>query len=428
MDKEIKDELMKSFGYAIQTNIDISGFKPKKGEDGVEFFYDQINGNKTIRLDGTPEENQKIIDEYKRSYMASENHELSVITDNIKKFLKGDENVMKTIYRDENRKNSFFNLFNPYKNSEWRLLKDKELMSLGIVAFENVLTGSVDFISFTSHDLNDKKKVKLNKGTTILGNFYDDRYLLKDKDIFDSTVKNIESLKIAMWINSKAEMFNTGRYSIGEMRVSNIRMNDIKGTNPKDVMHNYGRLTKETGFKLNIKQLKYTNPYNLILAKVVSLLNNDHEAIGYSKSVLRNLNKITSGEEISFTKFENLTAEQIIEKLKILNDLQKELGTIDREKLDPNNEMHSLYYLIAQSIAYYNGLEVGYVDDLKNAAFNESRQFSSIQNIANETVKQFYKVIKRATDAIGESWSKEDANVNKYILKYFEDSGFNRIQ
>ena len=50
---------------------------------------------------------------------------------------------------------------------------------------------------------------------------------------------------------------------------------------------------------------------------------------------------------------------------------------IDKTKLDINNEMHALYYLIEKSIAYYNGIEIGYVEDLKNAALNESEQFSS---------------------------------------------------
>jgi hypothetical protein len=46
---------------------------------------------------------------------------------------------------------------------------------------------------------------------------------------------------------------------------------------------------------------------------------------------------------------------------------------IDKTKLDINNEMHALYYLIEKAIAYYNGIEIGYVEDLKNAALNESK-------------------------------------------------------
>ena len=57
VDKDIKDELMKSFGYSIQTNLDIEGFKPIKGENGKEYFKDRTN-DKIVYLDGTPEENQ----------------------------------------------------------------------------------------------------------------------------------------------------------------------------------------------------------------------------------------------------------------------------------------------------------------------------------------------------------------------------------
>ena len=99
---------------------------------------------------------------------------------------------------------------------------------------------------------------------------------------------------------------------------------------------------------------------------------------------------------------------------------------IDKTKLDINNEMHALYYLIEKSIAYYNGIEIGYVEDLKNAALNESKQFSSPQNISNETVKSFYKVFKRASDSIGRLFNIEDEKINKYLLKYFEEIGFTR--
>ena len=426
-DKDIKDELIKSFGYAIQTNLDIDGFKPIKGSDGREFFRDRTNGNKIIYLDGTPEENEQKLNDYKKTYLASENHELSMISDNIQKFLKGDDKVSRSIYFNQKTQNAFYNIFKYYKNSEWNLLKDKDLMALGIVAFENTMTGSIDFISFTSHNLD--SKVKLTKGKTILGNFQDDRYLLKEKNLLDSSVKNIEGLKIAMWINSKAELFNTGKYSIGEMRVANIKMDNIQGVNANQIVDNYGRLLKYTGHKLNIKNLKYTNPYNLMLSKVISLMNNTSDEInGSSKSIVKRINKQVEGEEISDIIFEDMSSEQVLEKINLLKKLQKEIEYIDKEKLDINNEMHSLYYLIEKSIAYYNGIEIGYVEDLKNAALNESKQFSSPQNIANSTVQQFYKVLKRSTDAIGRIFNKEDENINEYLLNYFDEIGFSRTK
>ena len=424
VDKDIKDELMKSFGYSIQTNLDIEGFKPIKGENGKEYFKDRTN-DKIVYLDGTPEENQQKIDEYKKRYLASENHELSMIVDKINKFFKTDDSSGERMYYDEARQNSFYNIFKYYKNKEWKMINDKDLMALGIVAFENIMTGSIDFISFTSHDLN--HKIKLNKGTTILGNFLDDRFLISEKGLLDSSVKNIEGLKIAMWINSKADLFNTGKYSIGEMRVATINMRNIQGVNADEIISNYGRLVKHSGQKINIKTLNYTNPYNLILSKVISLLNNTNEIFdGGSKYVIKKIGKEIEGEEISYTRFENLTAEQKLEKLDLLKKLQKEMTIIDKTKLDINNEMHALYYLIEKAIAYYNGIEIGYVEDLKNAALNESKQFSSPQNISNETVKSFYKVFKRASDSIGRLFNIEDEKINKYLLKYFEEIGFTR--
>jgi hypothetical protein len=64
-----------------------------------------------------------------------------------------------------------------------------------------------------------------------------------------------------MWINSKADLFNTGKYSIGEMRVATINMRNIQGVNADEIISNYGRLVKHSGQKINIKTLNYTNPY-----------------------------------------------------------------------------------------------------------------------------------------------------------------------
>ena len=54
-------------------------------------------------------------------------------------------------------------------------------MALGIVAFENTMTGSIDFISFTNQNLDSKEK--LTKGKTILANIQDGRYPLKEKKL-----------------------------------------------------------------------------------------------------------------------------------------------------------------------------------------------------------------------------------------------------
>ncbi|NBL01088.1 MAG: hypothetical protein EOM50_24450, partial [Erysipelotrichia bacterium] len=158
---DIKKELGDAFGYSIQTNINIESFKIRKDRNGKEYFFNMLTG-KQVYLDGTEEENQVKVDAYKKEYMASENLAVSQMKHNAKQYLSVEEDGKRIFYPGNDSKQlAFEKLLRPYKDSNWQIIEDDDLDALGIIAFQNTLTKTVDFISLTSNDID--SYLKLNK-------------------------------------------------------------------------------------------------------------------------------------------------------------------------------------------------------------------------------------------------------------------------
>ena len=49
------------------------------------------------------------------------------------------------------------------------------------------------------------------------------------------------------------------------MRVATTDLYNVIGVNSKDIIKNYERLTRETGVTFNIKNIRYSNPYDFLL-------------------------------------------------------------------------------------------------------------------------------------------------------------------
>ena len=425
---DIKKELGDAFGYSIQTNINIESFNIRKDRNGKEYFFNMLTG-KQVYLDGTEEENQAKVDAYKKEYMASENLAVSQMKHNAKQYLSVEEDGKRIFYPGNDSKQlAFEKLLRPYKDSNWQIVEDDDLDALGIIAFQNTLTKTVDFISLTSNDID--SYLKLNKGKTILGNFYADRYIEEDFKLMKSQTKNIEALKVAMWMNSKADMFKSYGYNIGDIRIASTNLSKIDGVKTSSILYNYNKLCKETGIEYKLSGIKQANPYDILLSRVLSIIMSDEklESYGSAKNTIKNIGKELEGQEVGKSFTENLSAEQIQDKLDELKKISESIRNIDKEKLDFGNEVHYLYSLVQSAIVYYEGLEVAYVDDIKDAAFNESRLFTSINNFANETIQMFKNVISRARSNINYIYNQFDTRINNLLLGYFREAGFTRDQ
>lgn len=424
----IKKELMASFGYSLQTNLDIKGLKVKTDDNGREYFYNKLTGKKEF-LEGDAEEKLTQLESYKAEYAASENHEISQIKGRVKKYLSDNEEILDTFYSDDKTRKSFTKLFRPFRGTDWELIDDNGLDSAGIIAFQNKITKTVEFISFTSNQL--ESIIKLNKGTTILGNFNEDRFLYNEKDLLKSTTYNIEALKVAMWMNANHELFKNMDCNIGDIRVATTNMDDIKGVNSKEIISSYQKLTTKSGVQFNLHGIKSCNPFDILLTKITDLMMEDDKSESKAKHAYtyQKIGEALKDETIGSGYYVNLSPVQIAEKLKTLSGIVSSLKSkIMTDELDLNNDMHFLYYLAQASVSYYNNLENLYTEDIKQWSFNESKQSTSAQNFQNKTIKMFNDVFSKAKANIGHHYNSFNSDANTLLLKFFEDSGFNRGQ
>ena len=422
----VKEELEKSFGYSIQTDVDSNGLKIRTDNKGNKYFFNRLKGRNQY-LNGTDEENQQNIENYKREYAVNENNEISKMKGYIKQYKMDGAKFIEELRLTDAQKTAFEKMFAPYKDIDWEMMDDEGLDTLGIIAFQNTMTKTIDFISLTSNKID--SKVKLTKGKTILGNYQADRVLFKEKGLLESTTANIEGLKIAMWINSHMDQLNSFDCTIGEMRVATTDLYNVKGVNSKDIIRNYERLTRETGIEFKAKGLKYSNPYDLLLQKVFSVFNNEESMnqLGSVKwNVVKNIASKLENQSIGKSFYVNLSPEQINDKIRTLIELQSMLKRqVENKEIDPTNDLSFINYLINSSLSYYNNLEISYVDDIKGAAFNESASFSSIQNIKNKSVRMMDEVFSKAKSTIDSKFNSINDDINSYLTKYFKSQNFN---
>lgn len=432
----IQEELQIACGYTIQNKFESVG--TYQGDDGATYIRDRIHG-RSIKLSDNPDIRKNQIKRYQEEYLSKENTEVQIIKNNVEQFIKNGMPAATKLYVDHNKLNTFISLFSRYTDGCWEIINDTELESQGIIAFENKYTRTIDFVSVTTNNINDN--IKLSKGTTLIGNFKADRFLGNEKGLLKSTVSNIEGLKIAMWLNSNNEQFSTLKsYNLGEVRVCNPSMKQgAKGVNMNDIINNYAKLCKFTNVKFNLKNIKYQNPYDIILGKLIELQKNDNN-IGIDdvqvtrhktdKSwMISSLEDKTKGDIIGENSFENITQEERDAKLKQIEEMQRyiEDRNQDIKTVNLTDEISVLYGLLSNAYLYYKGLKPAYVEDIKEYSINNSSKLTPIQFHSNEMVKTLNDLWVEPKHNIGIKYKKTTDDINKVMEKYFEKKGFNRF-
>lgn len=435
--ESIQQELTAAVGYTIQNKFESVG--TYKGDDGSTYIRDRIHG-KSIKLSENESIREIQIKRYREEYLSKENAEIQIVKNNVEQFIKNGMPAVSKLYVSSKKLNTFISLFSRYTDGCWDIINDSELESQGLIAFENKYTKTIDFVSITTNNINDN--VKLSKGSTLLGNFKADRFLANEKGLLKSTVANIEGLKVAMWLNENHENFSKFKsYNIGEVRVSNPNMNQgVKGVNIGDVIANYAKLCQFTKVKFNLKNLKYQNPYDLILGKLIELQKNNNNIgvddvqvtkRGTDKSwMIKDLGNLVEGSVIGDNAFENITQEERDQKMRQIEQMQKYIEDKhqDIRTINVNDEISVLYGLLANSYLYYKGLRPAYVDDIKNYSLNESAKLTPIQFHSNEMIKMLNDLWVEPKHNIGVKYKKVTDDINKVVERYFNKKGFNRFE
>lgn len=433
----IQDELQKACGYSIQNKFeDVSTYE---GEDGHTYVRNALTG-RSVKLSDNPQIREQQIKQYREEYFNKENAEVQIMKTNAEQYMKNGLEAVTKLYPNRERANAFISMFGRYTDGCWEIINDPELESQGIIAFENKYTNTIDFISMTTNNIHGN--VKLSKGNTLLGNFLADRALYNEKNILPSSIANIEGLKVAMWLNSNHKQFNSIKpYNIGEVRICSPNMRGgVVGVNMTDIIPNYAKLCKYTGTKFNLNDVKYQNPYDIMIGKLTEIMKNENnvgvEDVQVTKGKVSNLwiysklQKSIESESIGTNYFQNITQSERDEKIKKIEEMQSYIEKFrdnKRTSINMDDEIDVLYGLLANAHLYYMGLKPVYTEDIKDAAINNSKNFTPIQFHSNPMIEMLHKLWTQPKHNIGIKYKKVTDDITDILMPYFKKKGFNRF-
>lgn len=249
--------------------------------------------------------------------------------------------------RNRQQANNFVdsNLATYRTQAGWKVLKSDDFANMGVIVLINSITHEIDLISLTSNDV--FAKVKLPKGDTILGNFYDDTRLEVESDNMVATVGNVELIKLMAILD---EMMNDDVFK--DYKLNNLRvLNPVafKGQTQIDlskITSNYELLNRLNGLSTN--QVRTVETFD----RVLGLLN---EITTYNKST--KFSKLA--ESIEWTGGGDIATKET--KINRLLELVDKLETLYFPKgLSDNDQSIEAFLLRSayQAIADISGLDM----------------------------------------------------------------------
>lgn len=231
-----------------------------------------------------------------------------------------------------------------YKNEiGWEVIENEDLLQLNVIMLQNQITKQYDLVSISPDDLTAKIDLKL--GSSILGNFYNNSQVERNKNILESTIGNIELMKLLHISN----IVNPGDgYTIGDLKVINPRFAQEHSFLYDDkLVSNYTTLAK----KIGIPQLKvqFSDPYLKTLRLYTNIMEYSQNIPDFRRS------KITVELDDSAH-----TAEAKLEQLvKLYNEIKNNF--FSNKSVDQDTSLIAdLYRSVAKSIDRLSGLGVDY--------------------------------------------------------------------
>lgn len=307
--------------------------------------------------------------------------------------------------RHDSRRQEYINiLFHKYTYEKgWRVVDNDDLIRLNVIVLVNDTYNKVDFISLT--DMNPSAKLELEKGTTLVGNFYKDSEVESDPDILPATKGNIELIKL-MEIADYLMQNDLKNYIIDEMIVTNLdHQSSVKPNSLDKIRYNYNILRRKIGRgETTIQRLDPLLRFYHAFLEIQSKLSSVNS---------RNLNETISGrirEKVS-KPITELTPEERQIQLNQLYGLLKDLKAryfFHKEGFKPEESLESaLYTEVARAIINLSGIEVDpynapklatwFGDVWSNGGLN--RQFLNSTKLNTADTITLIKPIKQALDS-----------------------------
>lgn len=326
------------------------------------------------------------------------------------KIAKGEPVQLETVWNDHTSTiRKLNNLLHKYiHDTAWRPLENDLLYDLGIVAFENEDTGTVDFISLTANNI-ELPVDNLLRGNTLLGNFLPNHKAAAVGATKELTNGDIELMKVYALIKNNEDVFKDKK--IGAIYTLNMLNNKIipriKTQSIGALENQWSVLMKNIPSTLALKNVSWTpnviDYYDELRDLITDLVADKKLHLSNSRKIEGTVSRLADAISVQ-------------ERIDVLNRLNadfmdavdNDLNAIKHERRDIAN----IITLINSAILQLSNIPIMVEEDMKNFGniIGENANLSTpdkIRNLAHATV------VRLATQAMNNAASDFNANVGK---------------
>lgn len=334
------------------------------------YYFDVIPGllsddkdkiKKIVR--SSKEEIESVLKKYLISLKDSRSQYAKNISEEFKKLKTETISNLPLISKDSNLNIWVNRNLTKYKTDKnWRIIENKDLNELGVIAFKNDATKEIDFISITFDNI--ELPMDLEFGNSVLGHFYENSKTESSKSKMNATMGNIELLKLMYLSNQLSSGYTTGELKVLGLAPSSTNSSSYySDINIREKLEkNYNILANTIGIPTN--SVKQTDPYITVVSLYDSIMNSEiidkyFSANSINKSVLVLPENLKTVE---------LDKEYKIKKLTELRDILIDKFYRNRiNSVEDYGVLGYFFYQIQESISKLGGYTIDYKNDTKFA-------------------------------------------------------------
>lgn len=230
-------------------------------------FYDNID--RKVILAESEEDLKPKLEAYIAKVNSRKSDELHVLADNIRSATKGELSIEALTSESNLPKRAFLKRhFQKYIENGWTLTSNDDQINLGLFTFEK--DNVVEIIVLSNEELT--TKLKLSKGTTLLGNFIKDQYV-DTKSIYEANNGYLGIIMAMFYLNSYSEFYVNKK--VQKIQTLNIWNQTGQDTYNELMYDNFRRLCDYAKIKLNLTPGNFYDTFEQTVYEISDMLRDD---------------------------------------------------------------------------------------------------------------------------------------------------------
>lgn len=422
-------------------DVDPEGVEPLviKEIGDIDHYYDVIINGKTYPIKtrkgkNTNPEIQQLVEEHLKELTDNLGYSTQRLKDAILESYKRGYNTLETkkgiMGKADNIMSALSKYITPNRDKDdkitgydWELMDN--LIDSNVLIFRNTKTNSIDIITLSTFDLN--QKAHFSKGDTVLGN-----YLRKSEYIdLESNYGNIELIRTLSLINEIIPQ-------LGDVRLGNVGVLSAVGEFPY-IQHNIGEFSKKYYYKViqtvnkEVGDIKIQNNFNK--AEFISDL--EYLTREYL-NIVESKDNTEKGfyEQLGFGELENIDGKEHHVKVEALRHILQQIqSTYAFDNLNYYNSVKNqsnktgqiarLYDLVAKAYFSLTGGEV-----VRNTEYNNIEGWFVTPNTqANQNIQFVVNGLQITYDTIASEFNSiYDKDIRSIFTQYYDAIGYSAAQ